>query len=210
MIEDDHVFRTTVASLLNSWSGLSCAQTFDRCEAALELVKAYLGRDIPWTAPDVLLLDVNLPGLSGLDGIRVLKQQLPSTHIVMLTIRDDTETIYASLCAGASGYLLKEATMDQIIESVQQAALGGMYMTPPVAEKVFSFFYQEEKEATPLTEREQEVLQEMAKGYTKKEIGQRLFVEPTTVDTHVRHIYTKLHARNAPHAIAVAAQKNWL
>lgn len=207
IVEDRADYRETVSHLLNHVSGMACPMAFEDCESALELLDAHAGRVRPWTLPDVLLLDVNLPGMSGLDGISALKTRLPRTHIVMLTIRDDKEAIHRSLQAGASGYLFKNTSLDHIIEAVRQAANGGLLMPASVAEKVLHFF--QSSGAVPqddfgMTPREIEVLREMADGYTQKEIADRLFIAPSTVNTHLQHIYEKLHVRCGPEAVAKA------
>lgn len=205
LVEDDPGYRTSISFLLGHTSGLSCPEAFGDCETALDLLDAYADRAKPFALPNVLLLDINLPGLNGLDAIEAFKQRLPKTQVVMLTIRDDPDTIYTAFAAGASGYLFKNANVDEIIEAVRQAARGGMLMPAPVASKVLSLFQQ-----TPapddfgLSEREREVLAEMAEGYTQKEIAARLFVSPNTVNTHIQHIYAKLHVHCAPEAVAKA------
>jgi DNA-binding NarL/FixJ family response regulator len=156
----------------------------------------------------VLLLDVNLPGMSGLDGLGALKARLPAARVVMLTIRDDAETIYAALGAGASGYLLKNADPDQLAAAVEAARNGGMLMPGPVARKVLAAF--EGPTPTPdygLTDRERDVLREMVQGHTQKEIAERLFVSPSTVNTHVQHIYEKLHVHSGSAAVAKAVRE---
>jgi DNA-binding NarL/FixJ family response regulator len=126
----------------------------------------------------------------------------------MLTIRDDAETIYAALRAGASGYLIKNDQVDQIVAAIREAAQGGTLMPAPVARKVLGFFQQQEsKPDYGLTEREMEVLQEMTEGYVQKEIADRLFISPSTVNTHIQHIYEKLHVHSGIEAVAKALRE---
>lgn len=211
VIEDEPGYRTTLKDLLDNVSGMNCAFAFEDCESVLDMLSTYEGRARPWNQPDVLMLDINLPGLNGIEGIGALKTHLTGTRIVMLTINDDAETIYAAFQAGASGYLFKNSSVDQIIDAIRQAALGGLLMPAPVADKVLRFFQQAPSGEDPgLTEREKEVLREMAKGYSQKEIATRLFISPHTVNAHVRNIYEKIHVRCAAEAVAVAIRKKWI
>ena len=209
IIEDDQDFRFTLKKLLDSWSTTQCPMDFESCEVAMELMDNYKNRARPFATPEVIILDVNLPGISGIEGIGQLKQRLPETQIIMHTIRDDTQTIYSAFQAGASGYLVKDSSIDQIIDAVQQASQGGMLMPPLVANKVLDYFRQDEKpeEDFGLSLREIQVLQNIADGCTQKKIAEILFIEPTTVNTHVQHIYGKLHVRCAPEAVAIAIRK---
>ena len=206
VIEDDHKFRGTLKQLFDNWSTMQCPLDFGSCVEALELIDAYSNRPTPFSKPDVIILDVNLPEINGLEGIGLIKQRLPETQIVMLTIRDDTDSIYRAFQEGASGYLIKGSGMDEIINAIQQASLGGMLMPAPVAAKVKTYFKQDlpNTQEFGLSLREKEVLEEMASGYTQKEMADRLDVSPNTINTHVQNIYSKLHVRCAPEAVAKA------
>lgn len=209
IVEDDGEFRKTLTFLLDNTSGMACGHVFGSCEEALDLLDEFSGRARPWDLPDVLLLDINLPGLSGLEGIGRLKTLLPGTGIVMLTIRDDADTIYEAFRAGASGYLLKNAGVDQIISAVREAHQGGTLMPAPVARKVLAFF-QQQGAAVPdygLTDREKDVLREMTEGRAQKEIADRLYVSPSTVNSHIQHIYEKLHVHSGIEAVAKALRE---
>ncbi|MEM1128494.1 MAG: response regulator transcription factor [Bacteroidota bacterium] len=209
VIEDDPAYRRTLAYLLNSTPELTCGRDFGDCPSALRALQADQDPDARWSPPDVILLDINLPEMSGLEGVRHLKTLVPSTHIVMLTIRDDAKTIYEAFRSGASGYLLKGARVDELIAAILQASQGGTLMPPRVAREVLHFF---QRDAVPktdykLTEREIEVLKEMAEGYTKVQMAKRLFVSRHTVDSHLRHIYKKLHVRSGIEAVAKAIRE---
>ena len=143
IVEDDEHYKITLTKALKNTSDIQCKRTFWDCETALKWLKK--GGD--WTPPDVILLDINLPGLSGIEGIGHLKAHLPEANIVMLTIIDSTETIYDALRAGASGYLLKSAPFDQITDAIREASQGGTLMPAEVAQKVLGFFTQTEAEA---------------------------------------------------------------
>lgn len=208
LVEDEPAFRETLAYLVEHTAGMRCARTFDRAEAAL----AALGDAGTEDCPDLILLDVNLPGRSGIELAAEAKALCPEARVVMLTIRDDAETIFAALRAGASGYLLKNSPIDAIITGLQEALAGGMLMPAPVARKVLGFFAGAPGLGGPtedygLTEREGEVLSLMVEGLIQKEIADRLCVSPSTVNGHVQRIYGKLHVHSGRAAVAKALRE---
>lgn len=199
LVEDNRTFRDTVARVLNRVEGMECTGSFTSSEDALEALKE--GR-----VPDIILLDVQLPGQSGLEAVRIIKAISPSTRVVMLTVFDDHQKIFQAICAGASGYMLKTAPVDRIVEAIREALDGGAPMNPNVARSVLDMFA---RLAAPkfdysLTTREQNILELMTKGLTKKEIASQLSLSYHTVDTHLRNIYTKLHVHNRSGAVAKA------
>ncbi len=201
IVEDETKYRETICTVLEHTEGLQCAEAFPDCEAALDWLKIAPVEQVP----DIILLDINLPGLSGIEGIGRMKALVPQTHIVMLTILDAADTIYDAFRAGASGYLLKNTPLRGIVAAVREASQGGMLMPPDVAGKVLDFFTKPgPKVDYGLTRREKEVLQEMAEGYTQKEIAARLFVAANTINTHIQHIYEKLHVHSNVEAVAKA------
>lgn len=200
IVEDDAGYRDALA--------LALAPATVRAFESVEDVLAWL--EVAGTArpPDVVLLDVNLPGATGIEGLADLKAHLPSTRFVMLTIRDDAETVYAALRAGASGYLLKSAGADAIAAAVEAAQEGGMLMPAPVARLVLALFAPEP--AVPdygLSPREREVLAAMADGCSQRAAAERLGIAPSTVNTHIQKIYEKLHVRSASAAVAKAIRE---
>ena len=204
LIEDNRTFRDTVARVLNRVEGMECSGSFTSSEDALDALKE--GR-----VPDVVLLDVQLPGLSGLEAVPIIKAISPSTRVVMLTVFDDHQKIFQAICAGASGYLLKTAPVDRIVEAIREVLAGGAPMNPNVARSVLDMFA---RLAVPafdynLTERERErsILELMTQGLTKKEIAARLTLSYHTVDSHLRNIYTKLHVHNSSGAVAKAVKE---
>jgi DNA-binding NarL/FixJ family response regulator len=207
IVEDDADFRQTVEHLLNTTPGLRCARAFESVEDAL----ASAATD-PSAPPDVVLLDINLPGMDGIEGVAALKARLPAARVVMLTIRDEPAMIGAALEAGASGYLLKSAGADQLVAAVHEAHAGGMLMPAPVARLVMERFRRHSPAAPDygLTEREREVLAEMVRGRTQKQIGEALFISPSTVNKHVQRIYDKLHVNGGNAAVAKALRERLL
>ena len=156
--------------------------------------------------PDVVLMDYNLPGMNGVEGLKHLKQHLPTVSIIMLTIEDDEDLIYEALRAGASGYLTKNSSLDKMISAVKESSQGGTLMPSGVARKVLSFFTDQAvpKEDYGLTPREKEILQLMGEGLAHKQIAHKLFLSYHTVDSHVRNVYRKLHVRSGIEAVAKA------
>ncbi len=200
IVEDARDYRDALAAALAP----SVQRTFDSVEDAL----AWADVAPPADAPDVVLLDVNLPGMTGVEGLPHLKARMPSTRFVMLTIRDDAQTVYAALGAGASGYLLKGADAGAIADAVEAACAGGMWMPAPVARLVLAQFAPAAPAADyNLSTREREVLAEMADGHSQREIAARLFVSPSTVNSHVQRLYDKLHVRTASGAVAKAIRE---
>ena len=199
MIEDNHAFRNTVAKLLNQTQDLRCTQAFPACEDALALMNT-------GATTDVILLDVELSGMNGIDGLRKIKAISPVTRVVMLTVFEDHERVFRAICAGASGYLLKTSPFDRIVESVHQVMAGGSPMSPRVATSVLEMFTRMAGPKTDfgLTEREREVLELMKEGLTKKEIAGRLNLSFHTVDDYLRNIYAKLHVHSQAGAVAKA------
>jgi len=202
LVEDNHTFRTTVARVLGKVAGLDCARQFPNAEDALD---ALLGGGVP----DVILLDVELPGQNGIEAVRKIKAICPSTRVVMLTVFEDHEKVFKAICAGASGYLLKTSPVERIVESIHEALAGGAPMTPRVAKSVLEMFSQlvQPKQDYGLTAREQEILELMTRGLAKKEIADRLSVSYHTVDTHMRNIYSKLHVHSFTGAVARALKE---
>jgi DNA-binding NarL/FixJ family response regulator len=202
LIEDNHAFRNTVARALGRVEGIECTHQFANAEDALD---ALLGGGVP----DVLLLDVELPGQNGIEAVRKIKSISPATRVVMLTVFDDHEKVFKAICAGASGYLLKTSPVDRIVESINEALTGGAPMTPRVAAAVLKMFSQfaRPQQDYGLTAREQTILELMTRGLIRKEIAQHTNLSFHTVDTHLRNIYTKLHVHSCTGAVAKALKE---
>jgi DNA-binding NarL/FixJ family response regulator len=196
IVEDDVRVRTSLARLIDSTEGLQCASQHPSAENALA--------ELPMVEPDVVLMDINLPGVSGVECVSRLKQIMPETQVVMLTVYEHTEHIFSALAAGATGYLLKQTPPERLLEAIREVHAGGSPMSTHIARKVVAAFRQapatvpdEEK----LSAREQQVLDFLVRGYMYKEIAEALGVSYDTVHTHVRRIYDKLHVRSRTEAV---------
>jgi DNA-binding NarL/FixJ family response regulator len=203
LIEDNHAFRNAVIRLLNESQDIRCTGSFSTCEEAIVLLQG--GARV-----DVLLLDVQLSGMNGIDALPKMKAIAPNLCVIMLTVFEDHEKIFKAICAGASGYLLKTAALDAIVESVHQVMVGGSPMSPRVATSVLKMFKRlsPPKDDFALTERERQVLELMVDGLSKKEIAARLEISFHTVDYFLRNIYTKLHVHSQAGAVAKAIREN--
>lgn len=202
-ITDDHApFRRTLAKVLNSANGLQCAAQFDSGETLLQALDGA-------TSPDLILLDVGLPGMSGLDAMRLIKERAPKTLIIVLTVFEDDEKIFQAVCAGAAGYLLKTSTAAEIIQAVRDALKGGSPMNPRIARRVLEMFSKLAPKHSDygLSDREKEILQLMVSGLIKKEIADRLTLSIHTVDTYLRRIYEKLEVNTRTGAVAKALKE---
>jgi len=202
IVEDHSAFRRTLVRVLNTEAGLHCPRDFDSCEKAL----AALTRD---DAPDLVLLDVGLPGMSGVDGIRLIKEISPKTLVVILTVFEDDDKVFQAICAGAAGYLLKTSSVADITQAVRDALAGGSPMNPRVARRVLAMFSKlaPKQGDYGLSEREKEILQLMTTGLIKKEIADRLTLSIHTVDTYLRRIYEKLAVNTRTGAVAKALKE---
>jgi len=204
IIEDDAPAREILARWIRRADGFRCVGEHDCAESAL--------RGLPQEKPDVVLVDINLPGLNGIECVRRLKPLLPQTQFVMLTVYEDADHIFDALKAGATGYLLKQTPRQELLTALRQVHAGGSPMTSNIARKVVQSFQQqpwtrvaegqEWGETAELSPREREVLDLLAKGYLYKEIADTLSISLPTVNTYIRRIYEKLHVRSRGQAVA--------
>ena len=204
IVEDHRDYRETIEDLINQSAGMYCPNTFSTCEALFEAFHVF-----PETG--IMLMDIGLPpgGMSGIEGVQKMSEKAPHIKIVMLTIHSDDDKIFRAICAGASGYLLKLSTPEEIVSGIREAHSGGVAMTRQIALRVLEMFRQFSTPAADhdLTKREVQVLQLLVDGLTKKEIADRLFIAYTTVDSHVQHIYAKLHVHSATQAVKKALEE---
>ena len=205
VVEDDDLFRNSLADLLNGTEGMRCEHALRSCEEAFKLLeKEY--------APEVVLMDIGLPGVSGIEGVKRIKAVSPATDLIMLTIHEDDQKVFDSICAGASGYLLKSAPSGEIVQAINGVLAGGAPMNAQIARKVLTMFagIAAPKVEYGLTEREKEILKLTTEGLTKKAIAERLFLSYFTIDTHLKNIYTKLQVHSRGGAVAKALKENLL
>jgi DNA-binding NarL/FixJ family response regulator len=188
IVEDNAQVRASLAKLIDGTPGFGCVSRHGDAESAL--------LEIPKVRPEVMLMDINLPGLNGVECVRRLKPQLPATQFIMLTVYQNTEHIFNALAAGATGYMLKQTRPAELIAAIKEVHAGGSPMSSHIARKIVQSFQQ------ALTPREAEVLDLLAKGFLYKEIADSLLLSYATVHTHIRHIYEKLQVRSRTEAVA--------
>lgn len=208
LVEDNSLLRRTVAEVLARTQGLSCPLAVSSCEEALAAIDE-------GQVPDVVLMDIGLPGMSGIEGARRMRTLVPTARILMLTVHEEDEKVFAAVCAGASGYLLKPSSPERIVEALLEVGRGAAPMNAYIAKKVLDMFARlapvvPAPEPYHLTPREHEILQLVVEGLTMREIAARLQVSYHTVDSHLRHIYEKLHVRSKSAAVAKAVREQLL
>jgi DNA-binding NarL/FixJ family response regulator len=197
IVEDNDQLRGTLARVLNRADGFRCLSHYANAEDAL--------KDLPRVRPDVVLMDINLPGMNGVQCVRQLKALLPQIQVMMLTVYEDTENIFNALAAGANGYMLKRTSSKELLEAIQDVQRGGSPMTMHIARKVVQSFQHTAATAQPtenLSEREQQVLDCLSQGLMYKEIAEKLGISYETVHTYIRRIYEKLQVRTRTEAVA--------
>jgi len=195
IFEDNDRLRESLAYLLQSVPDYEVAGDYNNCLEAANITRVYM--------PDVVLMDIDMPGESGIKGVSMVKEARPQTAVIMYTVFEDDEKLFQSLCAGANGYLLKKTPPEKIFEAIREVVEGGAPMSPSIAKKVIGSF-QSAKSANQynLTERELEVLQLLAKGHSTKAIADKLKIAFNTVRSHLKNIYAKLHVNCGKEAIA--------
>ncbi|HMP84777.1 MAG TPA: response regulator transcription factor [Verrucomicrobiota bacterium] len=197
IVEDNDQLRGTLARVLSRADGFVCLGQHANAEDALKA--------LPLEKPDVVLMDINLPGMNGVECVRQLKQVLPATQVMMLTAYEDTENIFNSLAAGATGYMLKRTPRAELLDAVRDVHKGGSPMSAHIARKVVLSFAKPAPMPSPtenLSEREQQVLDCLAEGLMYKEIAEKLGISYETVHTYIRRIYEKLQVRTRTEAVA--------
>ncbi len=195
IVEDIREIKEGLELLIDSSEGFRCIKTYSNAEEAIA--------DLPQINPDVVLMDINLPGINGIEAVRTLKPKIPATQFIMSTVYEDDENIFESLKAGASGYLLKKTAPSKILESITEVFNGGSPMSSQIARKVIGSFQQKNSidDSRLLTQREKEILKLLARGLRYKEIAAELKISIDTVRTHTRHIYEKLQVQSRIEAI---------
>lgn len=196
VVEDERWLRENLSRTIMQSPALRCVSSYSSAEAAL--------KGIPNDRPEVVVMDIHLPGLDGVECVRQLKLALPETQFLMLTVYEETDKIFNSMLAGASGYLLKRTSAHEVLEAIQQVHAGGSPISCSVARKVVKYFNQMggASEVATLSPREHEVLELLAQGAAYKEIADRLTLSVDTIRMNIRHIYTKLHVHSRGEAAA--------
>jgi DNA-binding NarL/FixJ family response regulator len=197
IVDDERKLCESIAAFVNGSSGFKCVSSYHSAEAALE--------HLPADKPDVVLMDINMTGMNGVECVRRLKQLIPETQVVMLTVYEDTDNIFNALAAGAAGYLLKRTKSAELLEAIREVHRGGSPMTTHIARKVTQSFIRAGPSPQPtenLSEREQEVLDCLSQGLIYKEIAEKLGISYETVHTYIRRIYEKLQVRTRTEAVA--------
>jgi DNA-binding NarL/FixJ family response regulator len=197
IVEDSDKLRETLVRVLNRADGFRCVSDYANAEDAL--------KDLPQAKPDVVLMDINLPGMNGVECVRQLKKIAPEIQVMMLTVYEDTENIFDALAAGASGYMLKRTAGKELLEAIEEVKRGGSPMTTHIARKVVQSFQRSaaaEAQTESLSEREQQVLDLLSRGLMYKEIADKLSISYETVHTYIRRIYEKLQVRTRTEAVA--------
>jgi len=196
IVDDDEGIRTSRATLIRRAPSMKLTGDYPDGETAL--------KEIPRNPPDVVLMDINMPGIKGPECIRLLKAQLPAVQFMILTVYEDSDSLFNSLKAGASGYLLKRTASTRLLEAIHDVHKGGSPMTPQLARRVVQFFAKPAETSSPvasLTAGEKEFLNQLANGYAYKEIADRMKISIDTVRSYVRNVYEKLHVHSRTEAV---------
>jgi DNA-binding NarL/FixJ family response regulator len=196
LVEDKEQIREGLATLIDGSPGYSCVASCPTAEEALKI--------LPGLRPNVVLMDIHLPGMSGIEAVARLKETIPDTQIMMLTVYEDDEKIFRSLIAGATGYILKRTPPAELLDAVRILHEGGSPMTDQIARRVVQTFQSmgaSRVEGENLSVRESEILAAVAKGFRDKEVAEQMFLSVDTVRTHLRNIYRKLHVRSRTEAV---------
>ena len=203
--EDNPELRESLKQLIDGSDGMSCIAAFSGCIEA--------GEEVMALQPDVVLMDIDMPGMNGIDGVKNIRSVRPETHIIMLTVFDDNQRVFDAICAGASGYLLKRTPDEKIIDAIRDVQTGGAPMTSRIAKQVLQLFsvqQNSQQQSTidyQLTKRETETLSWLVKGYSYKMIAENMEVSIDTVRAHIKKIYEKLHVHSMNEAVAKAIRQ---
>lgn len=200
IVEDDKEIRESLAILIEGTEGFSCVSHYGSVELALEKIID--------DKPDVILMDINLPGMTGIEGVKLIKEKMPKCEIIMQTISENDKDVFDSLCAGACGYLKKNTPPAKLLDAITEAVKGGAPMNMDIARLVVNSFKPEQNKDNPLTEREKDVLRNLCDGKSYKMIAAELFVDINTIKFHIRNIYRKLEVNSKGEAIIKAMKEH--
>lgn len=199
IVEDNDVVRDGLQLLINSMSDHKVVGSYDSCEKAI--------KNLNQDQPEVILMDLDLPGMNGIEGIQRIKKTHPEINIIVLTVHEDSEMVFEALCAGASGYITKNANHSRLLDAIDEVQTGGAPMSSRIAKMVVDSFQRNHN--SPLTSRETEVLEQLAKGKSYSIIADELFIHKETVKSHIKNIYFKLQVNSKAEALEIA-RKNKL
>ncbi len=194
IFDDNPALRNSLKVLLSGTDEYTVVGDFENCENAAEIVNRLV--------PDIIIMDIDMPKVNGIEGLRIIKESRPETIIIMFTVFEDDKRLFDSLCAGANGYLLKTTSYLQLLKALNEAIHGGAPLSPSIARKVLLSFRPKNK--YELSAREQDVLHLLVKGYSYKMIAEALFISLSTVQAHIKNIYTKLHVNCGREAVVIA------
>lgn len=206
IIEDNDVLRDSLKEAISKSGQISCKHSFASGEAALDFIER------EELVPDIILLDIGLPGMNGIEVIPELRKLSPSSKIIIITVHDDDENVFNAICAGASGYLLKDLSSEKIVASINEVMNGGAPMNSHIAKKVLNMFRDQNVKSNgySLSDREKEILSHLINGLSKKQIAEKIFLSHHTVDSHFRNIYAKLEVHSRSSAISKAIREKLL
>ncbi|MEO9022507.1 MAG: response regulator transcription factor [Ginsengibacter sp.] len=202
IVEDNNTLRSSLGNLLNHSEGMQCVASLPNLMNVVSELKK--------SRPDIILMDIGLPNISGIEGVRTVKENFENIQVLMFTVFEDDEKIFEAIKAGASGYLLKKSSPEEITDAIASLYNGGAPMSASIARKVISSFqhvHPSAKEDYQLTTRENELLHSLIDGLSYKKLSEKYFISISTVRTHIRHIYEKLHVNSNAQAVAKALKK---
>ena len=200
VVEDNAEIREGFVVVLNHTEQYEVINQYGNCESAL--------KNLHLDKPDAVLMDIELPGINGIEGTVIIKKLLPLCIVIIITVYEDTEKVFRSLCAGAGGYIIKNSNTDDIVRNINEAFAGGAPMSLSIAKMVVQSFQKQKQ--SPLSVREAEVLQAVAQGKSATKIANELFISKETVRSHVKNIYQKLAVNNKAEALKIASGNKWI
>lgn len=205
VFDDNLKRRDSLNTLIDLMEGMECVGTYVDCSNVL--------KDIKESRPDVVLMDIDMPNVNGIEGVKIIRTKYPDLKILMQTVFEDDDKVFAAVCAGADGYILKEANPMRLMDAIKEVLEGGAPMTPTIARKVLQLFSKqnqpakEEEKAFDLSKREQEILNFLVRGYSYKMIADECHISYPTVNTHVTNIYRKLQVQSVAGAVSLAIRE---
>ena len=202
LYEDNNELREALKASLDYEKDILCCGAHPNAMEILKHVEEF--------GPSVILMDIDMPGINGIEAVKLVKSKFPEVEILMLTVFEDNENVFKSISAGATGYLLKNSSVDKIVMSIKDVTTGGAPMSASIARKIILSFPETKnnsKSAFQLSDREEKILSLLVKGKSYKMIGEELFISIDTVRTYIKRIYNKLHVHSAPEAVAIAIQQ---